>query len=224
MPRRKRPARRATHRFPASCKTGFVSIATRTWPSDIAALSGFHGKEPAVTGVECSACHTEHEGRDHDILGLDPDTFDHDFSNFPLLGKHAEAMCVDCHVEEHETYHAAETECNACHRDDDVHRGNLGVACTDCHSETAWTDTHFDHELTSEYALTGKHAEITCVSCHVDEVYQDTPETCVGCHAADDSHEGNNGTECQECHTTSQLAGDFVRSLRAQRFCVARRP
>ncbi len=169
---------------------------------DVAAKTGFHGRDTAVGGAECAACHAEHEGRDADLLGFDEATFDHDVSNFPLRGKHVERMCVDCHTEEHASYHAAETECNACHADDDRHRGNLGTACTDCHSETAWTDVRFDHEATAEYALTGKHAEITCVSCHVEEVYEDTPATCNGCHAEDDSHKGNNGTECQECHTT----------------------
>ena len=53
---------------------------------DVAAASGFHGREPAVADAECSACHTEHEGRDADILGLDTATFDHELSNFPLLG------------------------------------------------------------------------------------------------------------------------------------------
>jgi len=97
---------------------------------DLAVRGGFHGKEPTVADLECSACHTEHEGRNADILGLDTDTFDHDLSNFPLRGKHLETMCVDCHLEE-ETYHAAETECSACHADDDEHRGNLGQACAD---------------------------------------------------------------------------------------------
>jgi len=182
---------------------------------DIAAGGGFHGQEPTVAGAECATCHTEHEGRDADILGLDAATFDHDLSNFPLRGKHVEAMCVDCHAEE-QTFHAAETECNACHAEDDRHRGNLGIACADCHAETAWTDVRFDHELTADYALTGAHAAITCVSCHVEEVYEETPNTCAGCHADDDSHAGTNGTECQDCHTTrnwEELSFDhFVRT------------
>jgi hypothetical protein len=169
---------------------------------DITNSAGFHGRDAGVVGVQCSTCHAEHEGRDHDILGLDEDNFDHDLTSFPLLGKHAEVMCVDCHAEDAKNYHAAETTCNACHADDDQHKGNLGTECAECHSETAWTDTHFDHEMTTDYALTGKHAEITCVSCHVDEQYEDTPDTCFGCHAEDDSHDGLNGRECQECHTT----------------------
>lgn len=169
---------------------------------DVAAGGGYHGQAPEVVGAECSSCHAEHEGRDHDIVGLDTETFDHELTNFPLVGKHREAMCVDCHAEEAESYHAAETTCNACHADEDQHKGNLGTECADCHSETAWTDTHFDHEATTDYALTGKHAELMCVGCHVDEQYENTPNTCVDCHAEDDSHEGLNGRECQDCHTT----------------------
>ncbi len=169
---------------------------------DVAASTGFHGRDPGAVGAECSACHTEHEGRNADILGIDEDSFDHDVTNFPLLGKHRDVMCASCHTEELPNYHAAETECNACHVDDDRHRGNLGTACADCHAETAWTDVRFDHEMTADYTLTGKHAEITCVSCHVDEQYEQTPNTCIGCHAEDDNHRGNNGAECQECHTT----------------------
>lgn len=169
---------------------------------DLDTSGGFHGKAPAVSGVECSACHTEHEGRNADIVGLDAATFDHALSNFPLRGKHVDVVCADCHLPQLETYHAAETECSACHSDDDRHRGNLGLACADCHSETAWTVTHFDHEQTTEYELTGRHAGLTCASCHADEIYEQTPTTCVACHAADDSHQGTNGTECQSCHTT----------------------
>lgn len=168
---------------------------------DVAANSGFHGRAEAAAGAECAACHTEHEGRDADILGLVEDAFDHGLSNFPLRGKHAAAACTDCHAEG-TTFHAAETECNACHAGDDRHRGNLGAACADCHAETAWTDVRFDHEAATRYALTGAHAQLSCVGCHVAEVYEGTPSTCFGCHAEDDSHAGNNGRECRECHTT----------------------
>jgi len=168
---------------------------------DVEQTSGFHGRSQNVAGAECAACHTEHEGRDADILGLDEKTFDHGLTNFPLLGKHADTMCVECH-ERNATYHAAEAECSSCHMADDRHMGNLGTACADCHSETSWAETRFDHEAVAEYALTGKHTTITCVSCHAGEQYANTPSTCIGCHREDDSHAGKNGTECQQCHTT----------------------
>ena len=129
---------------------------------DLTLMSGFHGLSPEVPGAECASCHTDHEGRDADILSLDRDDFDHELTNFPLLGRHTEVECVDCHMPE-ETFHAAEASCIACHAEDDQHRGNLGESCADCHSELGWDDIHFDHEATADYALTGAHAEQTCV-------------------------------------------------------------
>jgi hypothetical protein len=170
--------------------------------NDMTTRTGFHGRTQNVATASCASCHAEHMGRGADILHLDRDNFDHSVTNFPLNGKHREAKCADCHTPEQKTFHDAETECNACHAKDDRHRGNLGTACADCHAETSWKDVRFNHEDRANYALTGKHAQITCVSCHVDEKYKDTPKTCIGCHADDDHHKGNNGVECQQCHTT----------------------
>ena len=86
--------------------------------ADVNERAGFHGSSEVV-GSACSDCHTEHEGRNADILGLDRERFDHDVARFPLLGKHAELVCEDCHAEDQPTFHAAETECHACHADDD---------------------------------------------------------------------------------------------------------
>lgn len=168
---------------------------------DFATKTGYHSRSPDVGTKECTACHTEHEGRNADIVGLNEVTFDHKLTDFPLLGKHANVECADCH-KPNMTFHDADTDCYSCHKKDDQHKGNLGTACADCHSETGWKDTHFDHKMTADYALTGAHAKITCVSCHANEVYKDTPNTCIGCHKDDDKHKGNNGTKCQDCHTT----------------------
>ena len=41
---------------------------------DLDAGTGFHALSPEVTGEpRCASCHTEHEGRDADVLGLDRD-------------------------------------------------------------------------------------------------------------------------------------------------------
>jgi hypothetical protein len=170
---------------------------------DFATKTGFHSRSRDVGDKECASCHTDHEGRDKDILGLDERAFDHGLTDFELLGKHAQIACADCH-EPPATFHAAETECIACHREDDQHHGNLGESCADCHSSTDWRDVHFDHEVTTGYALTGAHAVLeTCVTCHVDERYEGTPDTCVGCHREDDKHMGLNGPKCEGCHATT---------------------
>ncbi|MEJ2743730.1 MAG: cytochrome c3 family protein, partial [Gammaproteobacteria bacterium] len=33
---------------------------------------GYHGISPSATASPCQSCHTDHEGRDADIIGLDP--------------------------------------------------------------------------------------------------------------------------------------------------------
>jgi hypothetical protein len=183
--------------------------------ADLRGSGGFHGRSPEVAGADCVQCHTEHEGRDADIVGLERATFDHDLTNFALEGKHRDAVCEDCHAL-NESFHAAETTCVACHAEDDRHRGNLGEICGDCHAATAWTDVRFDHEVAAGYALTGAHAPLACTSCHADEHYVDTPSTCVACHREDDTHLGTNGAQCQDCHTTAdwgELSFDhFIRT------------
>jgi hypothetical protein len=170
---------------------------------DITENAGFHGKTANVGTAECATCHTEHTGRAADILHLDRDKFDHSVTSFPLRGKHAETKCESCHTPDKKSFHAADTECNACHAKDDRHHGNLGTTCADCHTETTWKEVHFDHAQKTDYALTGAHGRLSCVSCHVDEKYEDTAKTCIGCHAKDDKHKGTNGKECEQCHTTN---------------------
>lgn len=172
---------------------------------DLATSTGFHSLSPEVGDRPCIECHEDHEGRDADIVGLDEDAFDHELTDFPLLGRHTEVVCEDCH-EAGMSFHDAETDCVSCHLEDDQHRGNLGPDCADCHSEVDWAETSFDHLSTSDYELTGRHSEITCVSCHVDEQYENTPSECIGCHQEDDSHMGKNGIECQDCHNTIDWA------------------
>jgi hypothetical protein len=172
---------------------------------DLQTGTGFHSLSPDVAGQNCASCHTEHAGRDADVVGLVPEEFDHALTDFMLRDSHIEAKCEDCHTPD-EPFHPVATTCVSCHLEDDTHMGNLGEDCQDCHRETEWADAFYDHEVESGYALTGAHAEVTCASCHIDEVYVDTPTECVGCHRDDDDHMGNNGIECQDCHTTNDWA------------------
>jgi len=172
---------------------------------DLATSTGFHSLAPQVGEAICASCHTDHEGRDADILGLDRNGFDHDLTDFPLRDSHSEAVCDDCHSP-NDTFRAAATTCVACHADDDQHMGNLGEVCSDCHAATEWSDARYDHELESGYALLGAHAMLTCVGCHVGEQYEGTLSQCVDCHRDDDTHTGLNGSECQDCHGSTDWA------------------
>lgn len=162
--------------------------------------TGFHGLFDAAQQRECVVCHTDHEGRNADIVPVNGGIFDHDFSDFPLLAAHLSASCSDCHTpgEKHRT---AVTSCAGCHSGDDVHGGSLGEDCGDCHNESNWSETGFDHN-TVGYRLTGEHATVECIDCHRGNAYDGTPTQCNSCHAVDDVHGGSNGSACHDCHTT----------------------
>ena len=162
---------------------------------------GFHGIFPAAKDSECVSCHTDHEGRNADIVNLDAGVFDHAFTDFPLVGSHVTAACGDCHAPE-SAHRAAETECGSCHAPDDVHDGKLGQNCGSCHNEQNWQDAEFDHADTG-FLLTGAHSQTACVDCHRDNRFAETPRSCNSCHSIDDVHLGNKGTACQDCHSTA---------------------
>jgi hypothetical protein len=165
---------------------------------DLKLSEGYHGLSSA-RDEPCSSCHGEHLGRDADILGLDPETFDHSLTDFPLHGRHRGADCAGCHAAD-EPYRGAPSECAACHGEEDPHRGRLGEACGDCHSVDGWRSAEFDHDKTS-FPLIGKHIVVDCASCHVNERYEATPKDCYACHRVNDVHLGRFGGECSSCHT-----------------------
>jgi hypothetical protein len=124
-------------------------------------------------------------------------------TKFELKGKHQLARCESCHtgmLYQEKT----PTACVACHRNDDNkkgHQGRFGDKCESCHVERSWTTTTFDHGLVTRYTLRGKHAQLTCVSCHKGFVYKEKLATaCIACHRKDDKHNGQLGTQCESCH------------------------
>jgi len=168
--------------------------------SDVDEKTGFHGRSDDVAASRCAACHTDHEGRNADIVGLNEETFNHTLTDFELIGKHLEATCIDCH-EPADKHRDAPSECIFCHEDDDVHEERLGTDCIACHIPNDWTEIEFDHD-TTDFALVGKHLEADCSDCHDDQTYQNTRTECVDCHVEDDAHDGNNGQKCATCHSS----------------------
>ena len=168
--------------------------------ADMRAKTGYHGR---LKPQACSTCHTDHKGRNAQIVVLDKKRFDHNLTDYALRGKHQPVECEKCHVAG-KKYSEAPLECNACHKKDDVHKGALSSTCKDCHSDSGWKDLRFDHDKT-RFALTGKHVDAKCSACHKTREYKDTPRTCVGCHREDDDkkgHKGNFGEKCESCHGT----------------------
>jgi len=167
--------------------------------TDIKAEGGFHGRDRNAKRRECSFCHTDHEGRDANIVPLDEASFNHKRTDFPLEGHHDGAECSGCH-EADKKHRDAPSTCFACHADDDAHDESLGTQCGDCHTPADWAEVTFDHAATG-FDLIGHHETATCLSCHTDHSFANTPTTCFGCHAEDDAHDGRSGRECQNCHS-----------------------
>ncbi len=168
--------------------------------TDIATSSGFHGRV-VVPDQECSACHTDHKGRDADVVGLDPQVFDHARTDYELHGLHRSVACDGCH-EPDKARRDAPHECISCHREDDAHSDALGEDCASCHRETGWKkQTDFDHDKT-KFPLVGKHRDVACAACHTQDSYEDTPSECSSCHGVNDVHDGNFGSDCARCHSS----------------------
>lgn len=160
--------------------------------------TGFHFRAPGVLGTSCRSCHSEHLGRDADVVGLNPLLFDHSHTDYPLGGAHRVVDCGQCHAAG-KKHRDAPLNCVGCHESDDPHRSALGESCDDCHSEVRWAEARFDHGKT-DFPLEGGHTDVACASCHADERYEATPSDCGSCHRLGDVHRGRFGAACESCH------------------------
>lgn len=185
---------------------------------DIQAGRGYHGRLPAIASAQCSACHTEHQGRSADIVKLEPTAFAHARTDFPLQGAHATVACDRCHRPGRK-YRDPPSGCVDCHAAVDPHAGRLGRDCAGCHDVAGWEKVRFDHSKT-RFALSGKHVDATCAACHLGNRYAGTPTQCAACHTPDDVHAGSRGPACGDCHQSSGWTGTRYDHLRATGFAL----
>ena len=140
-------------------------------------------------GSVCEKCHTTEAWR--------PAQFDHNTTGFILTGSHVNVNCSSCHT--NGTYKNTPRDCFYCHNANDVHRGQFGRNCEACHQTTTWSGARFDHNNTA-FPLIGNHVTLDCSACHKNDVFRGTPKECFSCHAKDDVHTGQFGTNCSICH------------------------
>ncbi|MDH5180593.1 MAG: hypothetical protein OEZ39_10625 [Gammaproteobacteria bacterium] len=170
--------------------------------ADIRNKRGYHGR--IFSKQECKDCHTEHKGRKEDIVKLNPNTFNHNDTDFTLKGKHAVTECGTCH-KKHKKYREAESRCESCHKKDNPHRGGFSrlkdkqQQCQTCHTSRDWKEIVYDHDKT-KFKLTGKHRDTSCTDCHPKNKYVDTTARCYACHKADDVHKNKKRQDCAKCH------------------------
>jgi ribosomal protein L35AE/L33A len=174
------------------CANCHVDKVLQGTPSDCFSCHQRGDKHKGTLGTNCASCHTPD--------GWKPSTFDHKRSAFQLTGKHVTVDCLSCHA--NDVFKGTPADCYACHQKNDNHNGSLGIACGNCHTTDAWKPAHFNHDQAS-FHLNGAHLSVACTSCHVNNVYKGTPSDCNACHQKDDHHNGQLGTICASCHTTT---------------------
>ena len=143
-------------------------------------------------GSNCGDCHTPN--------GWIPAKFDHDLAAFKLAGKHVDVVCEKCHI--NHLYYGTPKDCYSCHQKDDKHNGQFPIDCGSCHNPGGWLPANVDHSL-FVFKLDGKHANVACESCHINEIYKDTSTACSACHQKADPHSGQFSADCGACHTTA---------------------
>lgn len=159
-------------------------------------------------GQNCAECHNEKS-----FFSVDTDGFDHNKTDFALVGKHRAVDCRECHTESLTTP-LAHHECAACHTD--YHEGEFAVNgaspdCAECHTEDGFAGSLYTIEQHNQtkFPLEGGHLATPCFACHLSETddkwtFRNIGEGCVDCH--EDVHEGYIAAafypeqNCEACH------------------------
>ncbi|MCF7800841.1 MAG: hypothetical protein K9N34_02360 [Candidatus Marinimicrobia bacterium] len=197
--------------------------------------SSCHTGQTTGTPQDCWACHqTEYETTTdpphavdaypqdcalcHDTQDWATATFDHNRLGFALVGGHAQLTCDNCHADQN--FQIQSGQCVSCHATDVTEipdfsheSADFGPTCDQCHTVFNWANTNYDHNIQTDYPLTGAHVSASCGDCHGDGVFQELAGDCYACHQADyetaENPEHLNAgfpTNCTECHSTSGWA------------------
>jgi hypothetical protein len=167
----------------------------------------------------CTTCHATESWRTR--------TFDHARTAYPLVGRHATADCAGCHKAPAAKVKPAAGTCATCHAD--PHKGNFKQDCKSCHTEHGFAGAKFDHLAATGYALTDRHAAVSCRACHTGLSpprtvtaklaldYRGLKTTCASCHA--DPHGSELGAGCERCHSVKTFkVASFAHAGRQELF------
>ncbi|MFQ6604968.1 MAG: hypothetical protein ACE5D8_05365 [Fidelibacterota bacterium] len=170
-------------------------------------------------GQDCQRCH---ETNSWQVTTL---SFDHEQTQFSLLGAHRNVACEQCHTDKPMIDFTSVTpDCWGCHEDNYMAVAEPSHAlaqfdhdCSVCHQprRRSWTPSDFDHN--EFFELTGAHklAQNDCFKCH-EGVFTGTPRDCRPCHEAQFVATGTEAypnaprhtesdyfaEQCETCHST----------------------
>ena len=136
-------------------------------------------------GQNCKKCHTEESF--HFNKGMK--TFDHDKTDFKLIGEHKMVDCKECHKGSL-TIPIKHDQCKDCHKD--FHKGEFKQGngptpdCNQCHTNDGFTPSTFTVEKHNlKFKLEGAHLATSCTDCHKKEgvwTFRKIGKRCIDCH------------------------------------------
>jgi len=209
----------------SSCHTAFwdpdrMSDRCVNCHTDIAAQlkdpASVHGVFDATRpGLNCRTCHSEHKGAHAPMTNAVNMEFPHEALGYALTTHLRKSdgtpfSCEDCHGL---TYTAKYDQaiCRTCHQQikPDYMQAHLmayGENCLGCHDGVDTYGHAYNHDRVV-FRLTGKHAGLDCGQCHSGARniagFKATSQTCYSCHARNDAHHGQLGTDCASCHSAA---------------------
>lgn len=141
--------------------------------------------ESTMARLGCEGC--------HQVSSWRISVFDHDATSFPLLDRHRQIGCLDCHTvpdQDDGIWVSLSSQCDSCHVDE--HRDQFATSpCSECHRPSAWPDLLFDHQQDSSFRIDGAHQRVACDQCHQSQQdsngrftrYRPLDSQCEACHA-----------------------------------------
>jgi hypothetical protein len=188
-------------------------------------------KFKGIAFANCNSCHTDvHQGRFgndckscHSTVSfktINQSAFDHNRTNYPLIGNHKSVSCNSCHKSE-KNRKPAYQKCTDCHKD--YHNFQFIIEnkirdCEDCHTVYGFRPSTYTMEShnKSKFKLTGAHLAVPCESCHLNNEniqaghlnwsFRDIGLDCIECH--ENIHNKELKVEylpendCRACHRT----------------------
>jgi hypothetical protein len=144
--------------------------------------------------MTCRDCHSPRQWKEL--------IYDHGQTEFALTGKHPTVACLACHTtadagtpDERVIYQKLPASCFACHGE--AHMDQFAEeSCENCHDTQSWQEILFEHNRDSSFKLEGKHVDVTCQQCHLEETtdegrafrrFKPIDVECRSCHAGDGS-------------------------------------
>ncbi|MBK8978490.1 MAG: hypothetical protein IPM29_21540 [Planctomycetes bacterium] len=162
-----------------------VAACAASGPGDPARHRWWAGLGPVIPHDDfpgdCTLCHV---GDSWNEL-RDDFSFDHAAeTGVTLRGAHARARCLRCHNDRGPVADFMAQGCGGCHGD--IHQGELGPRCEECHTEDTWQPFgQLERHARTRLPLIGAHAVVACYRCHPGALvgnFLPADPNCLTCH------------------------------------------